>query len=197
VLASAVDVGARDVTGRVSAMAGSNLRFLAIFTAILSISLVPAPGRATPPTGTNPGSISTDQDRPVEETKTLGFDRRLASFAGTVYDVSNRPLGNVQVKLFMNGEVVGRAVTESNGSYDLRAPYDPAEDVTVLLWFVAADRTLMPKELVIQESRASVRNGIISKCVPRASLSPGHQFRIYLFDSDSRNKELAESGCLP
>jgi hypothetical protein len=197
VLASAVDVRARDVTGRVSAMAGSNLRFLAVFTAILSISLVPGPGRASPPTGTIPGSVGDTQDRPIEESKTLGFDRRLASFAGTVYDVSNRPLGNVQVKLFMNGEVVGRAVTESNGSYDLRAAYDPAEDVTVLLWFVAADRTLMPKELVIQESKASVKNGLISKCVPRASLSPGHQFRIYLFDSDSRNKELAESGCLP
>jgi hypothetical protein len=196
VLASAVDVRARDVTGRVSAMAGSNLRFLAIFTAILSISLVPAPGRASPPTGTNPGT-SSSQDPPIEESKTLGFDRRLASFAGTVFDVSNRPLGNVQVKLFMNGEVVGRAVTESNGSYELRAPYDPSEDMTVLLWFVAADRTLMPKELVIQESKTSVRNGLISKCVPRASLSLGRQFRIYLFDSDSRNKELAESGCLP
>jgi hypothetical protein len=55
----------------------------------------------------------------------------------------------------------------------------------------------MPKELVIQESRASLENGLISKCVPRATLSPGRQFRVYLFDSDSRNKELAESGCLP
>jgi hypothetical protein len=193
-----VDVGARDVTGRVSAMAGSNLRFLAKLTAFLSVLLVPAAGRASPPTGTIPNADPIGgQDRQVEEAKTLGFDRRLASFAGTVLDVSNRPLGNVQVKLFMNGEVVGRAVTESNGTYDLRAAYDPAVDMTVLLWFVAADRTLMPKELVIQESKSSVRNGLISKCVPRASLSPGHQFRVYLFDSDSRNKELAESGCLP
>jgi hypothetical protein len=180
-------------------MAGSNLRFLANFTALLSILLVPASGHATPPTGNTIPTADPigGQDRQVEEQKTLGFDRRLASFAGTVLDVNNRPLGNVQVKLFMNGEVVGRAVTESNGSYDLSAPYDPADDQTVLLWFVAADRTLMPKELVIQESKSSVRNGLISKCVPRASLSPGHQFRVYLFDSDSRNKELAESGCLP
>ena len=87
-------------------------------------------------------------------------------------------------------------MTGSDGDYELRAPYDPSNDVTVLLWFVAPDRTLMPKELVIQESRASLENGLISKCVPRATLSPGRQFRVYLFDSDSRNKELAESGCL-
>jgi hypothetical protein len=178
-------------------MAGSNLRFLGI-TAILFLLSAPA-ALAAPPTG-GPGA---DHDRDagrqpkIDEMKTLGIDRQLASFAGTVLDVNNRPIGGVQVSLFIGGDVAGRAVTESNGDYELRAPYDPSTDVTVLLWFVAPDRTLMPKELVLQESRASLENGLISKCVPRATLSPGHQFRIYLFDSDSRNKELAESGCLP
>jgi hypothetical protein len=88
-------------------------------------------------------------------------------------------------------------VTEGNGYYDLKAPYDPSDDITVLLWFVAPDRALMPKELVIRESKASLAHGLISRCVPRASLTPGHQFRIYLFDNESRNKELAESNCLP
>ncbi|HEU4764344.1 MAG TPA: carboxypeptidase-like regulatory domain-containing protein [Candidatus Eisenbacteria bacterium] len=178
-------------------MAGSNLRFLGNI-ALLFLLAAPA-ALAAPPTG---GSGS-DRDRGtgrqpnVDEMKTLGVDRNLASFAGTVLDVNNRPIGGVQVSLFMGGDVVGRAVTGSDGDYELRAPYDPSNDVTVLLWFVAPDRTLMPKELVIQESRASLENGLISKCVPRASLSPGRQFRVYLFDSDSRNKELAESGCLP
>jgi hypothetical protein len=179
-------------------MAGSNLRFLGVLATIMTIFLCPVPGRAAPPVGSTPDRDAQGGRLPkVEEMKTLGIDRRLASFSGTVLDVNNRPIGNVQVKLFIQGELAGRAVTESNGYYDLRAPYDPADDVTVLLWFVAPERTLMPKELVIQESRSSVANGLISKCVPRASLSPGHQFRIYLFDSDSRNKELAESGCLP
>lgn len=178
-------------------MAGSNLRLLGII-ALLFVVTAPS-ALAAPPVG-GPGS---DRDRDggrqpkVDELKTLGIDRQLASFAGTVLDVNNRPIGGVQVTLFMGGDVVGRAVTESSGDYQLRAAYDPANDVTVLLWFVAPDRTLMPKELVIQESKTSLENGLISKCVPRAALSPGHQFRIYLFDSDSRNKELAESGCLP
>lgn len=181
-------------------MAGSNLRFLVLRTLLFAAMLLPAPILAAPPTGNPPGGNRDDQSGRlprVEEMKTLGFDRRLASFAGTVLDVNNRPISGVQVSLFMGGDVVGRAVTEANGSYELQAAYDPAVDATVLLWFVAPDRTLMPKELVIQESKASLANGLISKCVPRATLTPGRQFRVYLFDSDSRNKELAESGCLP
>jgi hypothetical protein len=49
---------------------------------------------------------------------------------------------------------------------------------------------------VIQESKASVAAGLISRCVPRAPLTPGRQFRVYLFDPESRNKELAELNCL-
>jgi len=175
-------------------MAGSNLRFLGLFLLILCF---PGSTQAAPPVGTLNREPSRNREPRVDELKTLGVDRQLANFAGTVLDISNRPIGNVQVKLFINGEVAGRALTESNGSYELRAAYDPANDATVLLWFVAPDRTLMPKELVIQESKVSISNGLISKCVPRAELTPGHQFRIYLFDTESRNKELAESGCLP
>lgn len=176
-------------------MAGSNLRFLGL-AAVLC--LLPAAALAAPPTsrGSEPERQGGRQPR-VDEMKTLGIDRNLHSFAGTVLDVNNRPISGVQVSLFIAGEVAGRAVTESSGEYELRAPYDPSDDVTVLLWFVAPDRMLMPKELVIQESKASIANGLISRCVPRASLTPGHQFRIYLFDMDSRNKELAEAGCLP
>jgi hypothetical protein len=179
-------------------MAGSNLRFLGIIVFILAI---PASGLAAPSSGSPSSGTDRDPDSgrqpKIEEMKTLGVDRQLASFAGMVLDVNDRPIGGVQVKLFIDGEVAGRAVSESNGYYDLRAAYDPSDDVTVLLWFVAPDRALMPKELVIQESKSSRANGLISKCVPRASLSPGRQFRIYLFDVESRNKELAESGCIP
>jgi hypothetical protein len=55
----------------------------------------------------------------------------------------------------------------------------------------------MPKELVLQESKASAAAGLISKCVPRAAITPGRQFKVYLFDPATRNKELAESDCLP
>jgi len=179
-------------------MAGTNLRLLGNIALLFLLASPPA--LAAPPTGGS-GSDRDTGTQPanpkIDEMRTLGFDRNLASFAGTVLDVNNRPIGGVHVSLFVDGEVTARAVTESSGDYELRAPFDPAEDATVLLWFVAPDRTLMAKELVIRESRASMENGLISKCVPRAALTPGRQFRVYLFDTDSRNKELADSGCLP
>jgi hypothetical protein len=97
----------------------------------------------------------------------------------------------------VDGAPVGSAVTEGTGYYDLRAPYDPTADATVLLWFMAPDHVLMPKMLVLQESRACKEQSIISACIPRASLTPGHQFRVYLFDPQTRNKELSELDCLP
>ena len=178
-------------------MARKNLRALAaIAPAILLAGLAsaaPPKGTGSTPTETTGSSL---QDK-IEEIQSLGVDRQLASFAGTVLDINDRPLVNVQVKLFIDGQLVGTALTEANGYYDLRTPYDPAQDTTVLLWFAAHERGLMDKELVIRESKACLENGLISRCVPRAAFTPGRQFRVYMFDPASRNKELAEADCLP
>lgn len=154
---------------------------------------------ATPPTGSTSGSgmDPTTFQSPVQEFQSLGIDRRLASFAGTVLDVSDRPIAGVQVQLFVDGQVAGSAMTDGNGFYDIRAPYESSSDATVLLWYVAPERSLMPKEIVLKESKASAAAGLISRCVPRATITPGRQFRVYLFDPESRNKELAELDCLP
>ncbi len=179
-------------------MTRSNLRLLA---SIAPIFLATSLTHAAPPTSTPPGSTSDptspSPSRRIEEFQSLGIDRRLTSFSGTVLDVHDRPIANVQVKLFFDGHLAGTALTEGNGHYDLRSIYDPSADMTVLLWFIAPERSLMPKELVLKESKASLEHGLISRCVPRAALSPGHQFRVYLFDPASRNKELAELNCLP
>jgi hypothetical protein len=135
--------------------------------------------------------------KPIQEYQGLGFDRQLATFAGTVLDISDRPIENVIVDLFIDGELAGTAITEGSGFYEIKVPYDSHSDTTVLLWFVPQSRSLLPKELVIRESKASQANGLISRCVPRATLMLGHQFRVYLFDSSNRNKDLAELNCLP
>ena len=180
-----------------------NLRLLGLLAWILLISRV---AWATPPnsnTGTSnsgesvTGSPSTDADPKINEFQSLGVDRRVTAFSGTVLDMNDHPVPDVQVKLFMDGQLVAGVSTGGDGHYDLQAPYDPATDVTVLLWFVAADRSLMAKELVLRESRASKEHSIISSCVPRATVTPGRQFRVYLFDPQSRNKELSELNCLP
>jgi hypothetical protein len=175
-----------------------NLR-LVVFSTLFSLApgfALAAPPIATPANEPNVGSPSGQPTPRIQEFQGLGIDRRLTVFSGNVLDVNDRSVSGVQVKLFLDGQLAGTAVTDGTGFYDIKAAYDAAADITVLLWFVAPDRSLAPKELVIRESKASRENGLISPCVPRASLIPGRQFRVYLFDSQSRNKELAELNCL-
>ena len=174
-----------------------NLRLLRSLAFLL---LTAGTAHAAPPSSPPPGGSTTDPtqyQQPLKEYQSLGIDRRLTSFAGTVLDIGDRPISGVEVKLFVDGQLAGSAVTDGTGFYDIRAPYDTSADVTVLLWYVAPERSLMPKEIVLKESRASAAAGLISRCVPRATVTPGRQFRVYLFDPESRNKELAELDCLP
>ncbi|HEU4941306.1 MAG TPA: carboxypeptidase-like regulatory domain-containing protein [Candidatus Eisenbacteria bacterium] len=172
------------------------LRFLGSLSLFL---LTAGPAGAAPPSSPPPGSSteSPGSTRRIEEYQSLGIDRRLTPFTGTVLDVNDRPVSGVQVKVFVDGQELVSGTTDGSGVYDLRAPYDASSDATVLLWFAAPEHSLMTKEIVIHESRTSVANGLISRCIPRAPLTPGRQFRVYLFDPASRNKELAELDCLP
>lgn len=167
--------------------------------------LVPAASATPPvmspdPSGSGSGSDIDTQSTPPNtprEYQGLGVAQPLTSFAGTVFDVHDQTLAGVQVKLFVDGQLVGFVTTEGNGFYEIKAPFNPYEDTTALLWYASPDRTLLPKSLVIRESKVSQENGLISKCVPRATLTPGRQFRVYLFDTATRNKDIAEWNCLP
>ena len=173
-----------------------NLRLLALSSVFPLLSGL---AWAAPPTSPPPGSSSESPSVPtprVEEFQSLGIDRRLTPFTGVVLDVNDHPINGVEVKLFIDGQLAGSTTTDPTGHYDMRVAYD-ATDVTVVLWFVTPDHSLMPKMIVLQESRASIASGLISRCVPRATLTPGRQFRVYLFDPSSRNKELSELNCLP
>ncbi len=171
-----------------------------VLSATLALSAAPALA-AAPTTGGIPGQRveprPQNANKPIQEYQGLGVDRQLAVFAGTVLDIADRPIENVIVDLFIDGDPAGTALTEGNGFYEIKVPYNSSSDTTVLLWFVPQSRSLLPKELVIRESRVSQANGLISRCVPRAALLPGRQFRVYLFDSTNRNKDLAELNCLP
>ena len=173
------------------------LRMLALL-ALFSLSAVPA-GAAPPPSsgGSSQSPSSESTGKNPSEFQSLGIDRRLSKVAGVVLDMGEHPIPSVDVKLFVDGGLVGSATTDGAGSYEFMAPYDGSADVTAILWFVAADRSLVAKEIVLRESQFSKENTLISRCIPRATLTPGHQFRVYLFDATNRNKELAELDCLP
>ena len=172
-----------------------------VLSAILATQALPATA-AAPTSGTSLSGQRADSRPPksgksVSEYQGLGADRHLGVFAGTVLDINDRPIENVIVDLFIDGERSGSAITEGSGTYEIKVPYDSRGDTTVLLWYVPQTRALLPKELVVRESKVSQANGLISRCVPRAELLPGRQFRVYLFDSTNRNKDLAEMNCLP
>jgi hypothetical protein len=181
----------------VSSMSRWNLRILAAFG--LFFVLVPLAAAAPPP-----GTTSNTEPRPPFDARkwvrpdfqTLGVSRPVATFEGTVLDINDRAVSNVQVKLFVDGELIGGGVTDGTGSYDFTAFYDMAGEDTALLWFIASERTLTPKALVLRESRRSQENRLISRCIPRAAYIQGQQFRVYLFDAANRNKELSELECL-
>jgi len=169
----------------------------AIWALPASSASAAAPSNSSSLPGSHSDSRPDRANKSVEEYQGLGMDRQLAVFAGTVLDVAECPVEDVMVDLFVDGELSGSAVTDGAGAYEIKVPYDYRGDTTVLLWFVPQSRSLLPKELVIRESKASQANALISRCVPRAELLPGRQFRVYLFDSSNRNKDLAELNCLP
>jgi len=174
-----------------------NLRLLGFLTPMaLAASLAQAAPGSSPPPGSTP-QAPYQQLSKIEEYQSLGIDRHLTTFTGIVLDVADHPIAGVEVKLFVDGQPLGATRTDGGGSYQLQVPYDASADVTVLLWFTAPDHALMQKELVLKESKASLANGLISRCVPRAAVLPGRQFRVYLFDPASRTKELSEMDCLP
>lgn len=178
-----------------------NLRNLAGIAVAGTLWLVSTSGAvAAPPTGSpntqDPSSPLDNRSGAPPELQSLGISRPISIFQGTVLDLNDRPIPNVTVQLFDDGELLGSAVTDGGGIYDLRAIYNLSNDTTSLLWFVAPDRSFMPKELVLRESKASQEHRLISKCVPRTAYAPGRQFKVYLFDPANRNKELSELDCL-
>jgi len=182
-------------------MSRLNLRDLVRIVSAGALFLTLAvPATAAPPTGS--GS-SLDPTPPLDnrsgsppEFQSLGISRPISVFEGTVLDINDRPVPNVIVQLFDDGELLATATTDGSGIYDLRAVYNMNDDTTSLLWFVTPDRAFMPKELVLRESKASLENHLISRCVPRTAYLPGRQFRVYLFDPTNRNKELSELDCV-
>ena len=171
-----------------------------VLSAILGLLALPAQA-AGPVNGS--GILSGQRSDPrapasksIDEMQGIS-DGRLATFAGTVLDINDQPVSHVIVDLFVDGEMAGTTTTDGVGTYQISVPYDTHSDTTVLLWYVPQSGRLLPKELVIRESKACLANGLISRCVPRAEFLPGRQFRVYLFDPGSRNKDLAELNCLP
>ena len=115
-----------------------NLRELARFTIAGALYLALAiPAAAAPPTGSG---TSSDPTSPLDrrlggppEFKSLGISKPISIFEGTVLDINDRPVPNVLVQLFDDGELLASATTDGSGIYDLRAVYNLNDDTTSLV----------------------------------------------------------------
>jgi len=176
-------------------MRGANLTALRL-AAGLFLAAGLAQAAPAPVTGT-PDQTGSSRPRRTQEIQSIGVDPLYTTFAGSVLDVNDKAIPGTEVDLFIDGDRTASTVTGPDGYYELKCRYDYRQDATVILWYIPANRSLLPKAVVLGESKQSVENQLISPCVARAKFTPGHQFRVYLFDPANRIKELEETNCLP
>lgn len=177
-------------------MRGANLSILRVAAGLFFAAGL-AQAAPAPVSGTPDEAGSSRPPRRTQEIQSIGVDPLFTTFAGSVLDVNDKPVAGTEVTLFTDGARVATTMTGPDGYYELKCRYDYRQDATVILWYVPMDRSLLPKAVVLNESRLSQENQLISPCVARAKFTPGHQFRVYLFDPANRIKELEESNCLP
>jgi len=118
------------------------------------------------------------------------------SISGVVSDQYRKPLPGALVKLFVDGLMVASVLTDAGGSYTLKYPIDIGKDKTVVLWYVAPGSDWVPKAVILKESKAAVAAGLMSPCIPRVEVKPFLEFNVQMVDVATRNKQLAQSGCL-
>ncbi len=148
---------------------------------------------AVPPTG---GEVPPEQSKAEQPPDFIRPVEGATSITGQVSDQNQNPMQGVKVKLFVDGLLVASATTDAAGSYALRYPIDVGKDKTVMLWYVADAAQWVPKSVVLHESRAAQAVGLISRCIPRVVVKPFLEFNVQMVDVATRNRQLAQSGCL-
>jgi len=117
------------------------------------------------------------------------------SLSGTVKDVEGAGKANVQVKVFVDGFAQGQAVTGADGSYSLTYSYDPAADVSIIVWYVPP-AGFVPELVVLRESTRARQMGLWSPCVVRAPLAPSVTHDAVVYTESGKFDALSQSGCL-
>jgi hypothetical protein len=122
--------------------------------------------------------------------------------AGRVTDGPGAPLAGVQVRAFAAGKLAASTESDSGGRYRVAFPVEPAEDPTVVVWWIPATFNkagvvLVPELLILRESRAALEAKLFSLCLPRRAPADSMEYDPVLRGEDEKLKELAESDCLP
>ena len=118
------------------------------------------------------------------------------SLTGSVVDVSDEPLGGVQIRVFAGGLVLAGTSTDVDGAYTLDYEIDARDDETIVVWCVAPRTDLVSDLALIRESRKDRRLHLWSPCVPRIGMQLRQTWSVRLVDKTTFRRELAGSGCL-
>ncbi len=148
-----------------------------------------AAGPADAPTGATA--------RPTRLTAQTGFaGTEETTIAGQVVSKDGKPVTDVTVKLYIGGLLVSEMMTSIDGSFEIVELIDYGRDVTVDMWFVPADDTLVMENVLLKESSSALQNRLYSSCVARVRLDPLTDIIVKLYDIDARNAKLQREGCI-
>ena len=159
---------------------------LLVVSGVSAVAVGPGDGTGVPPT-LSPGRL-------VSPT---GFATSSeTSIDGKVMNLDGDPLGDVAVKLYVGGVLLAEKMTSLDGTYEIVELIDYGRDVTISLWFVPADPTMVMENVILKESSAAVRQRLYSPCVKRIRIDPLTYVPMKLMSIDSRTRWLSESDCV-
>ncbi len=115
---------------------------------------------------------------------------------GVVMNRDGDPVPNVTVKLYVGGLLLAETVTAPDGTYEFVELLDHGRDVTVDLWFVPADASLVMENVLLKESSAAIAGRLYSACTPRERLDPLMYVPVRLYTLEDRSRVLEERGCV-
>ena len=165
--------------------------------AVLTLSLLSAgAARGAPSTGGDARPPEDILKRQGEERRLLAIEKGETRFKGTTMDRDQKPLAGIQVRLFVNGVAVRIITTDAVGQYDFKHALEYSGKETLVLWLIDPSDRLTPKALILAESESCRSTKLLSKCYSRIVLEPVVESKVYLFDKDTRARQLNDQGCI-
>lgn len=160
---------------------------LALVVVAMGVQLVDAAAPEVPPVPTG---------RPTRLTQTGGFaGASETTISGMVVDQNGKPLDGVAVKLYVGGLLISETTTSLDGGFEIYELIDYGQDVTIDMWIVPQDESLVMENVILKESTAAVENHLYSDCISRVRLDPITDVVVRLYDLESRIERLKASGC--
>jgi hypothetical protein len=145
--------------------------------------------------GGSPGSVpSSGNARMLANTGFAGTSE--TAIDGVVMDRDGQPLSGVTVKLYVGGVLLAEKVTAPDGTYEFVELLDYGQDVTVSMWFVPADQSLVMENVLLKESTGAVAARLYSDCTQRLRLDPLLYVPVRLYTLEDRTRSLRERGCV-